>query len=550
MTPSVSTSEPLRGDAPRIDPASTPGFSDALGDRRLTFDLGSATWLEALHFRPEFSVSAVFRRALLERVEQLGRLRHPGIAAVRHVGGLAAGERLTLVSTHTAGRRLSDLLDKAGGWVFALELIHNVTASLAALQAAGPGSAHGALTADRIVVTREGLVLVEYVVGAALHAMRLPAARLRSEFGLLAADEGAPTFDARADVVQLGYLALSLLLGRRLDPSRDTDLAALLDDFIDQQATGAPNASRLRRWLERALQLDAPFESAASAQLALGDLPDEIETEIPRPVRVAAAPRTFAAPTDAATRDAMPDTASHDTAADAAIPETLAPSRPEGALPKSSPRRRGGLVQVTVFLAVVAIAEAVAIVGLLGTRQAPMVVELRPPGLVPAAPAALPVPQANAPAAATAASGPLVDPAAPGSVGGISVSSAIELRVLEQGTELGSSGGPIALADGTHQLDLVNDELGFTVHQTVAVTAGQMTPVKIAVPNGRLSINAVPWADVWIDGTAAGQTPLANLSIPIGKHDILFRHPKLGEQHQTAIVKVDGQTRVSATFQK
>jgi hypothetical protein len=55
---------------------------------------------------------------------------------------------------------------------------------------------------------------------------------------------------------------------------------------------------------------------------------------------------------------------------------------------------------------------------------------------------------------------------------------------------------------------------------------------------------------VWIDGTAAGQTPLANLSLPIGRHEILFRHPQLGEKLEIAIVRVEGIARVSAVFQQ
>jgi hypothetical protein len=69
------------------------------------------------------------------------------------------------------------------------------------------------------------------------------------------------------------------------------------------------------------------------------------------------------------------------------------------------------------------------------------------------------------------------------------------------------------------------------------------------VPNGRISINALPWANVWIDGSAAGETPLANLSMPIGQHEIVFRHPQLGEQRQTVVVKTEGLTRVSVKFQ-
>ena len=69
------------------------------------------------------------------------------------------------------------------------------------------------------------------------------------------------------------------------------------------------------------------------------------------------------------------------------------------------------------------------------------------------------------------------------------------------------------------------------------------------MPNGRVSINAVPWAEVSIDGTPAGQTPLANLSLPIGTHEVVFKHPQFGERKQTITVKVDGLTRVSQSFQ-
>ena len=124
----------------------------------------------------------------------------------------------------------------------------------------------------------------------------------------------------------------------------------------------------------------------------------------------------------------------------------------------------------------------------------------------------------------------------------------IELQVFKDGQVVGSSAGSIALNDGTHNLEFVNEALGFRYRQTVNVRPGQMTNVKIAVPNGRISINAVPWADVLIDGTAAGQTPLANLSLPIGSHEITFRHPQFGEKKQTVVVKAEGLLKITQTL--
>jgi hypothetical protein len=53
---------------------------------------------------------------------------------------------------------------------------------------------------------------------------------------------------------------------------------------------------------------------------------------------------------------------------------------------------------------------------------------------------------------------------------------------------------------------------------------------------------------VWIDGSPYGETPLGNLSITPGEHEILFRHPQLGERREKMIVRADASTRVSVTM--
>ena len=109
--------------------------------------------------------------------------------------------------------------------------------------------------------------------------------------------------------------------------------------------------------------------------------------------------------------------------------------------------------------------------------------------------------------------------------------------------------GPIAVNDGVHSLEFVNDTLGFRVRQVVNVKNGQMTSVSIPVPSSRVNINAIPWAEVTIDGVAAGETPIANVSLRIGTHEVVFRHPQLGERKQTIVVKVGPLLRISQTFQ-
>src|SRR5438132_1618344 len=86
-----------------------------------------------------------------------------------------------------------------------------------------------------------------------------------------------------------------------------------------------------------------------------------------------------------------------------------------------------------------------------------------------------------------------------------------------------------AQAAGRHELDLVNSEFGFRTSRVVQVTAGKIASIKAEMPNGTIAVNAVPWAEVWIDGQAVGETPIGNVTVPIGNHDVVFRHPELGE---------------------
>jgi hypothetical protein len=135
--------------------------------------------------------------------------------------------------------------------------------------------------------------------------------------------------------------------------------------------------------------------------------------------------------------------------------------------------------------------------------------------------------------------------------GGVRLSAPIELKVLHGDRVLGSSAdGPIVTSAGTHDLELINTTLGFRTRRAVTFRAGEITTVAIPVPSGRISVNAAPWAEVWIDGRQAGETPLANLEIPIGEHELVFRHPDLGERRQRVVVRADTVARVSTTFDR
>jgi len=65
------------------------------------------------------------------------------------------------------------------------------------------------------------------------------------------------------------------------------------------------------------------------------------------------------------------------------------------------------------------------------------------------------------------------------------------------------------------------------------------------IQHAMLNVNARPWATVWLDGRPVGETPLANLRVPVGEHELIFRHPDLGERRVVAVVGAGGTTRVT-----
>jgi len=135
--------------------------------------------------------------------------------------------------------------------------------------------------------------------------------------------------------------------------------------------------------------------------------------------------------------------------------------------------------------------------------------------------------------------------------GWISVTAPVELQVFEGKRLVGTSQTDrLMMTAGRHDIEIVNETLGYRQSRTIQVPPGRTAPLKIEWPKGIIAINALPWADVWIDGERVGETPIGNLSLPIGPHEIVFRHPDLGEQKYAATVSLKGPVRVSVDLRK
>ena len=162
----------------------------------------------------------------------------------------------------------------------------------------------------------------------------------------------------------------------------------------------------------------------------------------------------------------------------------------------------------------------------------------------------VPMKAGSIPAVAAAAAGDAAAAPVEPTTGGLRVNVPFEMQVFEGQTLVGVTGDRLVLSPGPHDLRLVSETLGFEKPLHAEIFAGKTTHLPLPVPKGTLSLNATPWAEVWIDGQKVGETPIGNLSLPVGPHEIVFKNPDLGEQHHAATVTATAPVRLSVDLSK
>ena len=96
----------------------------------------------------------------------------------------------------------------------------------------------------------------------------------------------------------------------------------------------------------------------------------------------------------------------------------------------------------------------------------------------------------------------------------------------------------------------MNEALGYRATRSATVSPGKVSTIRLEWPKGSMALNAQPWADVWVDGEKKGETPIGNLSVPIGAHEVVFRHPELGERVVHTTVTATTPARVTVDMRK
>jgi hypothetical protein len=133
--------------------------------------------------------------------------------------------------------------------------------------------------------------------------------------------------------------------------------------------------------------------------------------------------------------------------------------------------------------------------------------------------------------------------------GTIALDSPFEVTVADGSTVLGRlARGVLAVGTGVRRLTFANATLNYEESREVEVEAGRATPVSLRPPNGVLNLVADTQAQVFLDGRPLGLTPLSNVAVSLGTHEVLFRDARGGEVRYVIVVALGPAYRLTATL--
>jgi len=104
----------------------------------------------------------------------------------------------------------------------------------------------------------------------------------------------------------------------------------------------------------------------------------------------------------------------------------------------------------------------------------------------------------------------------------------------------------IVLVSGFHDIRLVNEEYLVNEKRQIYIDVGKPLEEELTLGRfGTVNINAIPWAEVYIDEKYVGQTPIANLRLPVGTHEVKFINPKFPIKRRNIEIIEGSNTNIS-----
>ena len=254
--------------------AAPPTFKDGLGTRVRVADAGGDP-VEHLQLVPEIAAQ---ESAIRDRVGRLINFRHARYVRLRSVDRAKTGLKpLVIAYDALDGHRLSTVLESLSTIALtvevdvALQIVRDLLPAIGILHDSRKVT-HGAIAPERLVYTsQQRLVIVDHGLGVALMRLNLPRKKLWEQFRIASPSTNRAVFDEKMDVVQIGLVALAMLLGR---PLADEEYPAQVKRLIfsvkesSSKIGSRPIGPELRRWLERATGVDEAqtFTSIKEAQ--------------------------------------------------------------------------------------------------------------------------------------------------------------------------------------------------------------------------------------------------------------------------------------------
>jgi eukaryotic-like serine/threonine-protein kinase len=451
--------------------------------------------------RPELAATRAFIDLFVAEAKVTVSLTHANIVPVFELGMVDGTYFLAL--EYIDGPPLRDLI--AEGPVSPFLAGYIVEQVLRGLDYAHRrGVVHRDLSAANVMVSREGEVkIVDFGIAAAVDAKAVHG----GSRGYTAPEqEAGGRADARSDLYTVGIILWELISGKRYDgttPTASTPLAKVIQKATaeDPEARYQDAASMLKdvsRFLRDVSYAPNQMELSSLVRKRCPDVPADAregdDVEKPDGPRTAVAPgrkrTTTGQQVTFATRIALAD----DT-------------------PKKSGRR--GVVPVAAGgLLLLAVASAGAVVLWQGRVPPPAELPPNPPPSVPVA--ASPAPK---------------------KLGKLSIKSDPPAEVRLGDKLLGTS--PLEAdvpLDGPLEVSLKRRGYA-TVERTVQPAETMSLNEKLtALPKGRLTLNALPWAHVTIDGEKAPDTPISKMPITAGPHIIKLTCPPTRREYKLPVL--------------
>ena len=121
--------------------------------------------------------------------------------------------------------------------------------------------------------------------------------------------------------------------------------------------------------------------------------------------------------------------------------------------------------------------------------------------------------------------------------GWLVVFAPFEITIAEGGRMLRpDERNQILLPPGVHELRIANKTLAYEATWSVEIKPGEKTNLRVTPDPSTLTVTASETAEVLLDGTRVGETPLNAAPVPLGTHELVVKRAAGGERRFTITV--------------